>query len=110
MSLESTGSRCEQLARQIQVHGRVIPIEETKAKIAAVTIEQVQEAARAAFRAPPTLAALGPAGKVPGLAEIAEQAGGLSRARVSEPRTCHTRQARASIPFGARSGHLPHGE
>ncbi|MBV1796320.1 pitrilysin family protein [Siccirubricoccus sp. G192] len=73
MSLESTGSRSEQLARQIQVHGRVIPTEETKAKIAAVTIEEVQEAAAAAFRARPTLAALGPAGKVPGLAHIAER-------------------------------------
>ena len=47
MSLESTGSRAEQLARQLQVHGRVIPVEETKAKIAAVTVEQVQEAAAA---------------------------------------------------------------
>jgi predicted Zn-dependent peptidase len=73
MSLESTGSRTEQLARQLQVHGRVIPTEETKAKIAAVTIEQVQEAAAAAFRAAPTLAALGPAGKVPGLPAIAER-------------------------------------
>ena len=73
MSLESTGSRTEQLARQIQVHGRVIPVEETKARIAAVTIEDVQEAARAAFRATPTLAALGPAGKVPGLPAIAER-------------------------------------
>jgi predicted Zn-dependent peptidase len=73
MSLESTGSRTEQLARQLQVHGRVIPVEETKAKIAAVTIEDVQEAARAAFRATPTLAALGPAGKVPGLPAIAER-------------------------------------
>ena len=71
MSMESTGSRTEQLARQIQVHGRIIPVEETKARIAAVTIEQVQEAARAAFRAAPTMAALGPAAKVPGLAEIA---------------------------------------
>ncbi|TDH61513.1 insulinase family protein [Dankookia rubra] len=71
MSMESTGSRTEQLARQIQVHGRIIPVEETKARIAAVTIADVQEAARAAFRAPPTLAALGPAGKVPGLQEIA---------------------------------------
>ncbi|NOG72737.1 pitrilysin family protein [Roseicella sp. DB1501] len=73
MSLESTGSRTEQLARQIQVHGRVIPVEETKARIAAVTIEDVQEAARAAFRAAPTLAALGPAGRVPGLPQIAER-------------------------------------
>lgn len=73
MSLESTGSRCEQLARQLQVYGRIIPVEETKAKIAAVTIEQVQAAAARAFRAAPTLAALGPAGKVPGLPAIAER-------------------------------------
>ncbi len=73
MSLESTGSRTEQLARQLQVYGRVIPIEETKAKIAAVTVEQVQQAAARAFRGTPTLAALGPAGKVPGLPAIAEK-------------------------------------
>jgi predicted Zn-dependent peptidase len=73
MSLESTGSRCEQLARQLQVHGRIIPVEETKAKIAAVTVEQVQQAAARAFRAPPTLAALGPAARVPHLPEVAER-------------------------------------
>ncbi|MDT8264856.1 pitrilysin family protein, partial [Roseomonas sp. DSM 102946] len=73
MSLESTGSRCEQLARQLQVHGRIIPVEETKAKIAAVTVEQVQAAAARAFRGTPTLAALGPMGKVPSLATIAEK-------------------------------------
>ncbi len=73
MSLESTGSRCEQLARQLQVHGRIIPVEETKARIAGVTIEQVQGAAARAFRAKPTLTALGPAGKVPALPAIAEK-------------------------------------
>ncbi len=73
MSLESSGSRSEQLARQIQVHGRIIPTEETKAKIAAVTVGEVQEAAAAAFRSAPTLAAMGPADKVPGLAAIAER-------------------------------------
>jgi predicted Zn-dependent peptidase len=73
MSLESTGSRCEQLARQLQVHGRIIPVEETKAKIAAVTVEQVQALAARMFRAAPTLAALGPARKVPGLPAIAEK-------------------------------------
>ena len=48
-------------------------MEETKAKIAAVTVEQIQAAAARAFRAAPTLAALGPAGKVPGLPAIAER-------------------------------------
>ena len=73
MSLESTGSRCEQLARQLQVFGRVIPVEETKAKIAAVTVEQVQEAAARMFRARPTLAAMGPAEHVPGVDAIMER-------------------------------------
>jgi predicted Zn-dependent peptidase len=72
MSLESTGSRAEQLASQLRVHGRVVPVEETKAKIAAVTVEQVQEAAAAAFRGAPTLAALGPARQVPAAPAIAE--------------------------------------
>jgi predicted Zn-dependent peptidase len=73
MSLESTGSRCEQLARQIQVFGRVIPTAETVAKIEAVTQADVQRAAARIFRAAPTLAAMGPAGRVPALPAIAER-------------------------------------
>jgi predicted Zn-dependent peptidase len=73
MSLESTGSRCEQLARQIQVFDRVIPTAETVGKLNAVTTEDVRRAAARVFRATPTLAALGPAGRVPGLAEIADK-------------------------------------
>ncbi|MCW3473352.1 M16 family metallopeptidase [Limobrevibacterium gyesilva] len=73
MSLESTGSRCEQLSRQIQVFGRVIPTAETVAKIEAVTPADVARAAARIFRAPPTLAAMGPAGRVPALPVIAER-------------------------------------
>ncbi len=73
MSLESTGSRCEQLARQIQVFGRVIPTEETVARIAAVTVADVQRAAGRLFRAAPSLAALGPADLVPALPAITER-------------------------------------
>ena len=73
MSLESTGSRCEQLARQLHIYGRTVPVEEIKQRIAAVTIEQVQDAAARAFRGRPTLAALGPAGNVPSLQVIAEK-------------------------------------
>lgn len=75
MSLESTGSRCEGLARQLQVHGRIVPVEETKAKIAAVTVEQVQAAAARLFREGarrPALTVMGPIGKVPTLAAMAE--------------------------------------
>ena len=73
MSLESTGSRCEQLARQLQVFGRIVPTAETVAKINAVTIADVQRVAARQFRARPTLAALGPAGRVPAVPAIAER-------------------------------------
>ncbi len=73
MSLESTGSRCEQLARQIQVFGRVVPIAETLAKIEAVDREAVQRAAARHFRAAPTLAVLGPGKRVPGLSYLADR-------------------------------------
>ena len=49
MSLESTGSRCEQLARQMQVFGRVMPTAETVGKINAVTAEDVGRAAARHF-------------------------------------------------------------
>ena len=71
MSLESTGSRCEQLARQVQVFGRVIPTEETVAKINAVTTDDIRRSAARHFRAKPTLAAMGPASKVPNIETIA---------------------------------------
>jgi predicted Zn-dependent peptidase len=73
MSLESTGSRCEQLARQIQVFGRVIPTGETVQRIEGVTAAEVSRAAARLFRAAPTLAALGPAEHVPGLPMIADR-------------------------------------
>jgi predicted Zn-dependent peptidase len=73
MSLESTGSRCEQLARQLQVFGRIVPVAETVARINAVGVADVQRAAARQFRGVPTLAALGPAERVPDLAAIADR-------------------------------------
>ncbi len=73
MSLESTGSRCEQLARQVQIFGRIIPTAETVAKITAVTTGDVVRAAAGLFRAAPTLATMGPATRIPALEEIAGQ-------------------------------------
>ncbi|MFZ1413625.1 MAG: pitrilysin family protein [Defluviicoccus sp.] len=60
MALESTSARCEQLARQIMVFGRPIPVEETVAKIEAVDRAAVQRVSQRIFSRPPTLAALGP--------------------------------------------------
>ncbi len=72
MSLESTGSRCEQLARQLQVYGRIVPVQEMVAQIEAVRTDDVCRAAARIFAARPTLAVMGPGGKVPGLATISE--------------------------------------
>ena len=72
MSLESTGSRCEQLARQIQTFGRVIPLEEVLGKINAVTEADIRRTAARHFRAAPTLATVGPSAQVPTLASITE--------------------------------------
>ncbi len=72
MSLESPGGRCEQLARQIQVHGRPLQPAEVVAKIVAVTEADVLRVARRIFRGPPTLAAIGPASRIPSLPVIVE--------------------------------------
>jgi len=60
MSLESTSSRAEQLARQLMIFGRTIPTEESVAKIEAVNEAAIQAVAKRIFASKPTLAALGP--------------------------------------------------
>jgi predicted Zn-dependent peptidase len=63
MALESSGARAEQLARQMIIHGRPLPIEETVAKVDAVTVESTRAAGRALIaRARPAVVALGPSG------------------------------------------------
>ncbi len=63
MALESSGARAEQLARQIIVHGRPVPMDEIVARIDAVTVESTRDAGRALIsRSRPAVAALGPSG------------------------------------------------
>ena len=70
MSLESTNSRCEQLARQLMVHGRILSVDEVVAKIDAVDQDAVVRVANRLFRTTPTVAAIGPLAKVAGYDEI----------------------------------------
>ncbi|AKR49615.1 MULTISPECIES: M16 family metallopeptidase [Acetobacter] len=73
MSLESTGSRCEQIARQLQIFGRIIPTAETVSKIEAVKAGDICRAASRIFTGAPTLAALGPIEHIPSLQIITEK-------------------------------------
>ncbi len=70
MSLESTSSRCEQLARQLMVFERPIPIQETVGKIEAVDAAAVRKAAERLLASAPTLATIGPIAGVPLLADV----------------------------------------
>ncbi len=60
MALESTSSRCEQAARQLQIFGRTIPIEEVIEKIEAVDAAAVKEASAKIISSSQTVAAIGP--------------------------------------------------
>jgi predicted Zn-dependent peptidase len=62
MSMESTSSRCELLARQMAIHGRPVPVAEVVDKVLAVTAEDVARVARRLFATVPTVAAIGPLG------------------------------------------------
>ncbi len=73
MSLESASSRSGQLAQHLRIFGRPLSTAEMVAKIEAVTTADIRAAAARVFRAPPTLALLGPAARVAPLPEIAER-------------------------------------
>jgi predicted Zn-dependent peptidase len=64
MSLESTSSRCEQIAQHLLVFGELLDPREMVRRIEAVDRQAAARAARRIFAEPPTLAALGPIGRV----------------------------------------------
>ncbi len=64
MSRESSGARCEQLAQQILIYGRPLSPEEIVGKVEAVDAAAVGRAARRLVAGRPTLATLGPIGRV----------------------------------------------
>jgi predicted Zn-dependent peptidase len=76
MALESSGARAEQLARQMIIHGRPIPLEEIVAKVEAVTVESARAAGRALIaRGRPAITMIGPGRGLERAAVIAEGLG-----------------------------------
>jgi predicted Zn-dependent peptidase len=77
MALESSGARAEQLARQMTIFGRPIPLDEIVGRIDAVTAESARAAGKALIgRGRTAVAALGPG---PGLERAAAIADALRR-------------------------------
>jgi len=60
MGLESTSSRCEQIAQQMLIFGRSIPLSEQVELIDTVDVAAVAKVADRIFSGRPTLAAIGP--------------------------------------------------
>ena len=76
MALESYGARAEQLARQMLVYGRPMPLEEIVAKIDAVTVDSARAAGRALMRrSRPALSVLGRGNGLESAVMIAESLG-----------------------------------
>ena len=73
MGLESPSNRAERLARLVQIWDKVPPLEETVARIDAVTTEDVRAfAEEMAVTAPAALALYGPVDGALSLAEMQE--------------------------------------
>jgi predicted Zn-dependent peptidase len=72
-ALESSSSRSDQLARQMLVYGRPVPMEELVQRIDAVSVEDVRAAGRGLIAGGrPTFAGLGPRAGIESAARIAE--------------------------------------
>jgi predicted Zn-dependent peptidase len=70
MSAESAASRASQIARQILLFGRPIPMEELVERLAALTVERLSDLSGRLFASRPTVAAIGPVGKLPAFETI----------------------------------------
>ena len=76
-ALESPGARAHQLARQIQIYGRPLSVDEMTAKVDAILVEDVRKVGSVMLGSRPTVATIGAARKVPGQARIAEALKGI---------------------------------
>ena len=70
MSSESASSRASQVARQLLLYGRPIPMEELVERLSALTVERLADLASRLFATEPTIASIGPVGKMPSLASV----------------------------------------
>ncbi len=73
MALESSSARAQQLANQMMIHGRPIPLEELVERIEKVTVESARAAGQALLaRSRPAIAAIGPGRGLEGAAQVVD--------------------------------------
>jgi predicted Zn-dependent peptidase len=71
MGLESPASRAERMAAMLSIWGEVPPIEESIAKIDAVTVERARSALASMLRSSPSLALYGPVASARPISDMA---------------------------------------
>ena len=76
-ALESPAARAQQLARQMQIYGRPLSLDEMIARVDAVSADAVRKTGAAMLRSAPTVATIGAVAKVPGRAQVAEALRGV---------------------------------
>ncbi len=76
-AIETPGARAHQLARQIQIYGRPLSLDEMIARVEAISVDDVRKTGAAMLRSSPTVAAIGAVGKVPGRAKVARALRGV---------------------------------
>ncbi|MGY6708679.1 MAG: M16 family metallopeptidase [Rhizobiaceae bacterium] len=72
MSQESPASRASQIARQLLLYGRPIPMEELMDRLTGLTVERLTDLSERLFCSTPTLTAVGPVANLPTYDAIAE--------------------------------------
>ncbi len=76
-ALESPAARAQQLARQMQIYGRPLSLDEMIARVDAISAADVRKTGAAMLKSPPTVATIGAVAKVPGRAQVAEALRGV---------------------------------
>ena len=71
MSRESSASRAEQLAQQLLIYGRSVPLAEVLEKIEAVSLDDLRRVAGRLLASPPTVTAIGPLARLESAERIA---------------------------------------
>jgi predicted Zn-dependent peptidase len=72
MSQESPASRAAQIARQLLLYGRPIPMEELLDRLSGLTVERLTDLSARLFSSKPTVAAVGPISSMPGYEAISD--------------------------------------